>query len=102
MALSPLRKWLNTGFGVVMLVSVAALLWPLISRPFELRTFCAALQPGTSDKTVRTLAEPNGFSVSAQNNGVVHVYDHQSLGKFSCTLRMQGNVLTASSFGFTE
>ncbi|MEW6163951.1 MAG: hypothetical protein AB1642_02695 [Pseudomonadota bacterium] len=102
MALSPLRKWLNAAFGLVLLVLIGISLWSLLGRPFELRAFCTGLQPGISYSTLRDLAELRGFRVSPQSEGVAHVYDYQSLGKFTCTLRMHGDRLAESSFAFSD
>lgn len=102
MPLTPLRKRLNFGFGVAVLAFAAVLLWPLVSRPLELRAFCADLRAGLSHGAIRNLADQKGFKVSAQRDGAAHVYDLQSLGKFSCKLRLQGDALVTSRFGFTE
>ena len=102
MALTPVRKWLNAFFGVLLLAFLGSLLWPLLSRPFALRSFCGELQSGISIGAVRGLADQHGFKVSSSNDGTVHVYDYQSLGKFSCTLRMQGDKVVDAGFEFAD
>jgi hypothetical protein len=102
MALSPIRKWLNIGFGCLLVLFVGALVWPLLYRPFELHTFCAGLASGASEQTIRRLADQHGFKVSAADPSIAHVYDLQSLGKFSCALQMQGGALTTASFRFAD
>jgi hypothetical protein len=102
MALSPFRKRINIAFGLVLIVFFGALLWPLVSRPFELRSFCSGLQPGMSFSAIRKLADQHGFQMSVPEADVAHIYDFQSLGKFSCSLRMQGGELIQSSFTFVD
>lgn len=102
MALTPIRKWLNITFGLILLAFVGVLLWPLISRPFALKAFCAELQPETPMGTVQDSASQRGFKVTAARNSVAHIYDHQSLGKFSCTLRFREDKLSGASFVFGD
>lgn len=98
MALTPLRKQLNIGFGLLLLGAFGVALWPLIARPFELRAFCADLRPGTLEGVIRNLAAERGFRVSPLAGGEMQVYDFQSLGKFSCALRLDRGALVGAGF----
>lgn len=98
MALTPLRKKLNLGFGLILLAAGAFALWPLVFRPLEMRTFCHELVPGSSEATIRSLAAEKGFRVSPTAGDRAHVYDYGSLGKFSCTLQLSGGSLSATTF----
>ena len=100
MALSPLRRRLNAGFGLLVLASALWLLWPLAWRPVALWAFCTNLTVGSLDDTMRTRAGDEGFKVSPLVGGVAHVYDLASLGKFSCTVRVQGGRLRSASFAY--
>ena len=89
MPLSPLRKKLNLAFGLMLLGVVATLVWPLVSRPFVLRAFCNGIEPDSPLATLHSRVLEHGFKVSPESNGEMHVYDLESLGKFSCTLSLR-------------
>lgn len=98
MALTPLRKKLNIGFGLLLLGAFSIALWPLITRPFELRAFCADLRPATTEGIIRNLAAERGFQVSPRVGNEMQIYDFQSLGKFSCVLRLDREGLVSAEF----
>jgi len=102
MALSPTRKWLNISFGLIVLAFVGVLLWPLITRPFALKAFCDELQPEMPIGHIPERASQLGFKVASPHNSVAHVYDHRSLGKFSCTIRIRQDKVLTSSFSFGD
>lgn len=79
-----------------------ALLWPLVDRSFVLGAFYNDQRPGISVQAVRSLADQHGFQVASPSKDIVHVFDFQSLGKFSCTLRMQCAKMTEASFVFAD
>lgn len=100
MALSPIRKWLNITFGLILLAFIGALLWPLVSRPFVLKAFCDELQPGVAFSDAQGRASQHGFKVTPPHDNTAQVYDLQSLGKFHCTLSLRGNTISGLSFTF--
>lgn len=102
MALTPLRKWLNIAFGLLMLAFVGALLWPLIPRPFALKAFCDELQPDMPIGLLQQRASQLGFKVASPHANVAHVYDYRSLGKFSCTVRLRQDKVLGTSFAFGD
>ena len=98
MVLSPLRKKLNIAVGLLFLGGVGIALWPLVSRPLELRAFCSELRPGSPLAAISGLAAEHGFKVSPESIAGAHVYDYQSFGKFSCALSLRGGSLVNASF----
>jgi hypothetical protein len=98
MPLSPLRKKLNLAFGLMLLGVVAMVVWPLVSRPFVLRAFCNGIEPDSPLAALHSRALEHGFKVSPESNGVMHVYDLESLGKFSCTLSLRNGRVQGATF----
>ena len=102
MALTPLRKKLNIAVGLLFLGAIGFVLWPLLTRPLHLMSFCGDLRPGMADAEIRRLASEQGFHVSPLADAGAHVYDLQSLGRFNCALRIQAGALTSASFALSD
>ena len=102
MALTRTRRHINTALGLILLGTMAYLIWPFASDGSTTKAFCASLQPGSSVSEVRAAVSAAGYEVTDLSSGHGYVHSTRSLGRFTCELQFGSAGLESAQFNSAD
>jgi len=102
MTISPRRKRITVGLGLLLLAGMGWVVWPFIASPGQMQSFCSSLAVGTSLAQIQTQAAQHGYRVSSLIEGRAFVHEPRSFGRFTCDLQFGSDGLASSEYSFND
>ena len=88
--------------GLLLLISVGAVVWPFIVGPGEMEGFCSTLEVGSSIAPIQAQAAQHGYRVSPLIDGRAFVLESRSFGRFTCALQFESDGLVSADYSFND
>lgn len=102
MTISPRRKRIAVGFGLLLLAGLGWVVWPFIVGPGRMQGFCSSLAVGTSLAQLQAKAEQHGYRVSTPIEGRLFVHEPGSFGRFTCDVQFGSDGLVSSVYSLND
>lgn len=96
MTISPRRKRFGIVLGPLLLTGLGWVVWPFMTSPGQMQSFCSSLAAGTSVAQVQAQARQHGYRVSSLVEGRAFVHEPRSFGRFACDVQFGADVLVSS------
>ena len=102
MTISPRRKRIGVVLGLLSLAGLGGVVWPFITGPGQMQSFCSSLAVGTSVAQIQAQAAQHGYRVSSPVEGRAFVHEPSSFGRFTCDVQFGSNGLVSSVYSFND